>query len=137
MVARPRFPMGKPKAVSAEEERLTYRIIGSAMEVHRALGPGFLEAVYQVALARQFECDGLGFHREREVTIQFKGSEVGKHRLDFLVEEQVVLELKAVDDLSNAHKAQVRSYLKAARLRLGLLINFDQELLQVKRILNG
>ena len=137
MANRPPLPMRKPKAVSDEEERLTHRVIGSAMEVHRTLGPGFLEAVYQAALARQFECDHIGFAREREVTVEFKGAQVGRHRLDFLVEEKLVLELKAVDDITNAHKAQVRSYLKATGLRLGLLVNFNQELLQVKRVLNG
>ena len=137
MVAKPQLPAGKPKAVSDEEEQLTRRIIGSALEVHRALGPGFLEAVYQAALVRQFGCDGVDFEREREVTIDFKGAPVGKHRLDFLIAGRVIVELKAVEDISNAHKAQVRSYLKATRLRLGLLVNFGQELLQVKRVLNG
>ena len=137
MVAKSTLPTGKPKAVSDEEEQLTRRIIGSAMEVHRALGPGFLEAVYQAALARQFQHDGMTFERESEVTVEFKEAIVGRHRLDFLVAGRVILELKAVDDLSNAHKAQFRSYLKATGLRLGLLINFNHELLQVKRVLNG
>ena len=137
MVANPRFPIGKSKAVSDEEEQITHRIIGSAMEVHRVLGPGFLEAVYQAALARQFEYDQIPCERECEVTIEFKGAVVGRQRLDFMVAGRVILELKAVDDLSNTHKAQLRSYLKATGLRLGLLINFNQELLQVKRVLHG
>ncbi len=131
-----KYPPVGHRAVSDDEEQLSGRVIGSAIEVHRSLGPGFLESIYQEALTIQLALDGISHQVELEVSVPFKGREVGKQRLDFLVERQLVLELKSVADLSNAHKAQVRSYLKATGLRLGLLINFNQELLQVKRILN-
>ena len=134
---RSRYPAGSTRAVSKEEEELTGRVIGAAMEVHRVLGPGFLESIYQVALSHQLVLAGISFDREHEVVVGFKGIEAGRQKLDFLIEGRVVLELKAVSDLTNNHKAQVRAYLKATRLRIGLLINFDPELLQVKRILNG
>lgn len=134
---RNRYPTGSTRAVSEEEERLTGRVIGSAMEVHRVLGPGFLEAVYHEALIHQLSLDGIPARSEVEVVVGYKGIEAGHQRIDLLVEGRLIVELKSVADLRDAHKAQLRSYLKATHLRLGLLINFDQELLQVKRVLNG
>ena len=136
-MASTRYPVGSVLAVSEDEERLTGRIIGAAMEVHRVLGPGFTEPIYHEGLEHQLGIDGLAFESEVEVKVAFKGRSLGRQRLDLLVERQVVVELKAVADLSLLHKAQLRSYLKAAGLRIGLLINFEQELLQVKRVLNG
>ena len=136
-MARDSYPVGSSRAVSDEEERLTGKVIGSAMEVHRVLGPGFLESIYHEALLHQLMLDGLCARSEMEIAVPFKGIEAGRQRLDVVVEGRLILELKAVSDITGAHKAQLRSYLKATKLRLGLLINFDQELLQVKRVLNG
>ena len=107
------------------------------MEVHRALGPGFMEVIYHEALAHQLMLDQIPFRSETEVTVPYKGIQVGRQRLDLVVSGRVIVELKAVTELSLVHKAQLRSYLKATGLRIGLLINFDQELLQVKRVLHG
>ena len=126
-----------PRAISAEDSALTGKIIASAMAVHRSLGPGFLESIYQDALEIQFELDRLGHRREHEIQVPFRGRLLGVQRLDFFVEGLVVVELKAVNELSSVHQAQLRSYLKATGVRIGLLINFNQELLQVKRVLNG
>jgi len=136
-MADQRFPPGSWRAVSDDEEQLTRRIIASAMAVHRELGPGFLESVYQEALGIQFVMDQIDHRCEHEVQVQFRGRLLGVQRLDFFVEGRVVVELKAVAELLGVHRAQVRSYLRATGVRIGLLINFNQELLQVKRILNG
>lgn len=125
------------RAISSEESVLTGRIIGSAMVVHKCLGPGFLESIYQDALEIQFALDQVDHRREHEIQVPFRGHLLGIQRLDFFVEGAVVVELKAVSELSSVHRAQLRSYLKAAGVRIGLLINFNQELLQVKRVLNG
>jgi GxxExxY protein len=121
----------------AELESLAHRVIGAAIEVHRSLGPGFLEAVYEQALAIEFELGGIRFERQYPVGVSYKGRLVGEGRLDFLVDTQLVVELKAVDMLLPIHKAQVISYLKLVKRPLGLLINFNVQVLKqgVKRII--
>jgi len=111
-------------------------VIGAAIEVHRELGPGFLEAVYEEALSRELEGRGVQFERQVPVTVVYKGYEVGRGRIDLLVENGLVVELKAIDNLSTLHRAQVISYLRALSSPLGLLINFNVDLLRqgVKRI---
>ncbi len=101
------------------------------------LGPGYLESVYEEALAIELGLRGIGFRRQVPVTVSYKGREVGTARLDFLVEEILVVELKAVDDLAPIHLAQVLSYLKATSLPLALLINFNVPVLRdgIKRII--
>jgi GxxExxY protein len=103
----------------------TRRVIGAAIEVHRALGPGFLESVYEEALAVELEIRGVAFRRQVPVELDYKGRRIGLARLDLLVEERLVVELKAADRLAPVHLAQVLSYLKATRLRHGLLLNFN------------
>lgn len=115
---------------------LTGKVIGCAIEVHRCLGPGFLESIYGEALASALAQASIPYHREVRVGVVFKGQAVGEHRLDLLVEELVVVELKAVEQLARVHYAQVRSYLRATNLRVGLLMNFDAATLEVRRILN-
>ena len=105
-------------------EPLSGRIIHAAIAVHKALGPGFLESIYHAALRIALANDGIEFENEAEVHIFFEGAEVGVHYLDLLVERQIVVELKAVKELDEIHFAQLRSYLKATGLRVGLLINF-------------
>ncbi len=108
------------------EKELTQRIIGCAIEVHRALGPGYLEAIYENALAHELTKQGLRFERQRVVKVYYDDVEVGEHRLDLLVENKVVLELKSVDGLAPKHTAQIISTLKAVGAKVGLLINFDE-----------
>lgn len=122
--------------VSAELNVLTGEIIGCAIEVHRTLGPGFLEALYAEALARALGAATIPFEREKKVEVLFHGDSIGHHRLDLLVADQVIVELKAVEALARVHYAQVRSYLRATDLRVGLLLNFDAPTLDVRRILN-
>lgn len=117
-----------------DNEEVTGRIIGAAIEVHRALGPGFLEAIYEEALALEFDHCGIRYERQKPVAIIYRGRKVGEHRLDFLVEGIVVVELKAILALENIHFAIVRSYLKSLNLATGLLLNFATMPLTVKRV---
>ncbi len=108
------------------EEVLTGKIIGAAIEVHRRLGPGLLESTYQACLARELSLRGLPFERERVLPISYKGTEVDcSYRLDFVVDNRVILELKAVDAIHPIHEAQLLTYLKLADLQVGLIINFN------------
>lgn len=105
--------------------RLAHQTIGAAIEVHRALGPGYLESVYGNALAVELAARAISFEREYPFEIIYKGSAVGSGRLDFLLESRLVVEAKTVEQFAPIHKAQVLSYLKATRLQLALLINFN------------
>lgn len=112
---------------------VTHRIIGAAITVHRDLGPGFLESIYEEALAVEFALAGIGFVRQATVPLFYKDHQIGEHRLDFLVEGLVVVELKAIRALEDIHFAIGRSYLKATRLEDGLLLNFATIPLTIKR----
>lgn len=114
---------------------ITGKIIGCAMEVHRILGNGFQEVIYQRALAKEMNLQGLEFSREHEMTINYKGDEIGTRRVDFFVEGQVMVELKAVVQLEDVHLAQAINYLEAYGLNIGLLINFGNTSLQFKRVM--
>ena len=116
-------------------EALTHAIIGAAIDVHRRLGPGFLESIYANALCVELRRRGLDFQREIEMPVLYEGVEVGLHRLDLLVGQTVVVELKALRRLDDVHFAVVRSYLRAAGLEHGLLMNFAAPTLQVKRVI--
>jgi len=118
---------------------ITGRVIGAAIEVHRELGPGLLESSYEASLEYELVHDGLCVQRQEPVPVVYKGIrlECG-YRMDLLVERQVVVEIKAVDLINNIHKAQLLSYLKLSGLTVGLLINFNVEVLRsgVQRIVN-
>jgi GxxExxY protein len=116
--------------------RITNAIIGVAIEVHRALGPGHFESVYEEAMDHEMTLRGIRFRRQVDVTLVYKGRPVGKGRLDFLVEDSVVLDLKAVEQLGPIHTAQMVSYLSITGYPLALLINFNVPALRhgIKRI---
>ncbi len=116
------------------EEGLTREVIGAAIAVHTELGPGFLEIVYEQALAVEFAIRGVAFVRQKPIPLFYRDHQIGEHRLDFLVEEKIVVELKAVERLENVHFAIVRSYLKAANLADGLILNFSSMPLTMKRV---
>jgi GxxExxY protein len=103
---------------------LTEQIIGAAIEVHRVLGPGLLELIYEEALCVELELRGIAFQRQVELDVYYKGQAIKGHRVDLLVEDQVVVEIKSVIKLPDVATAQVLSYLKATKLRRGLLLNF-------------
>jgi len=109
-------------------------IISAAIAVHRELGPGFIESVYEQALAVEFALRGIAFIRQKPVPRFYRDHQIGEHRLDFLVENRIVVELKAIASLENVHFAVVRSYLKATTLSDGLILNFSSMPLTVKRV---
>jgi len=115
-------------------DKLTEHIIQCVIQVHQTLGPGFLESVYRRAMLIELRKQGLATEVEKEVVVLYDGHEVGRHRLDLLVEGQVILELKTVEGLSKAHYAQVRSYLKATGLEIALLVNFAGERADFRRV---
>ena len=117
-------------------EDLSKKIIGAAIRVHRELGPGFLESIYEEALKVEFSEQGLHFDSQKEIKIEYLGVEVGTHRLDLIVENEIIVELKAVKELGDIHFVQLRSYLKATSLKVGLLLNFSKPTLEVKRVVN-
>jgi GxxExxY protein len=116
-------------------EKLTEAIIGAAITVHKKLGPGFIESIYENALVIELRKRGLIVDQQMEVSIAYDGIEVGKHRLDLLVEKTIVLELKSIKNIEDIHFAIVRSYLKALKLEHGLLLNFGKLTLDVKRVI--
>lgn len=117
------------------ESELTGKIIGCAMEVHRILGNGFQEVIYQRALAIEMANNNISFSREHEMDILYKGERIGQRRVDFFVEGKIMVELKAVIQLEDVHLAQAINYLEAYGLDNGLLINFGSTSLQFKRVM--
>jgi GxxExxY protein len=115
------------------DEQITEQIIAAAIRVHRSLGPGFLESFYEEALAVEFALSGIQFVRQYTVPLFYRDHQIGEHRLDFLVEGKIVVELKAVSRLEDIHFAIGRSYLKAISLQDGLLFNFATTPLTIKR----
>ncbi len=111
-------------------DRLARTVIGAAIEVHRHLGPGYLESVYEEALAVELDLRQVPFERQKAFAVDYKGRTIGEGRLDFLVGDELLVELKAVEALAPIHKAQVISYLKATDRQLGLLINFNVPVLR-------
>src|SRR5258708_40085965 len=118
-------------------EELTKKIIGCALEVHKRLGNGFQEVIYQRALDMEMLLAGLKFSRELEMPIYYRDAEIGTRRVDFFVEEKVMVELKALIKLEDVHLAQAMNYLEAYKMEIGLLINFGGKSLEFKRIHNN
>ena len=116
---------------------LTHSIIGCAMKVHSTLGNGFQEVIYQRALAIELEKAGITFRREQEMDIFYDGHNIGIRRVDFLVDNKVMVELKALTALEDVHMAQAINYLEAYNLEIGLLINFGAKSLQFKRLISS
>jgi len=125
------------KEPSVEIDRLAHDVIGAALEVHRALGPGFLESVYEEALCRELTLQNIPYQCQHPIAVLYKGHGVGEGRIDMLVGGALVVELKAVEELLPIHSAQVISYLKATNNHLGLLINFNTPVLKdgIKRVI--
>ena len=117
-------------------EEITRKIIGCAMKVHSTLGNGFQEVIYQRALAIEMEKQSLSFKREMEMTIFYEGIDIGTRRVDFFVEENIMVELKALIKLEDVHLAQAMNYCQAYNLPIGLLINFGSKSLEFKRVYN-
>jgi len=121
---------------SLVESGLTGEVIGTAMEVHSQLGPGFLESVYEEALAVEFELKGIKFQKQKELPVFYKGRTIKQFVCDFVVENKVIVELKAVKQIGEIEKLQVINYLKASGYEIGLLFNFGDKSLEWKRLIN-
>lgn len=121
-------------SVMHPDSEITEAIIQAVIKVHQTLGPGFLESIYQNALLFELSQRGLAIESEKEIVVYYETEAIGKHRLDLLVEGRVVVELKTVEDLAGIHYAQLRSYLRATKLQLGLLVNFAKERADYRRV---
>ena len=126
------FPVLQNKhAVPLLEKDITDKIIGAAIEVHRALGPGLLESAYQLCLTQECKLQKLSFEEQIALKLNYKGVEMdGGYRIDFVFDKRVVVELKAVEEVLPVHEAQLLTYLKLAGIRVGLLINFNKPVLK-------
>lgn len=131
------FRQSRGEQADAEAEAIAHDVIGAAIEVHRHLGPGLPEKIYQAALEVELTLRGIEFQAQSPVPVSYKGVIVGEGKLDLLVGAKVIVELKSVDKLGDAHRAQLVSYLCASNLCLGLLINFNVSFLKhgIKRVL--
>ena len=117
-------------------DKLSEAVIGAAIKVHKELGPGFLESIYEEALKIELSESNIRFESQNEIKIKYHGKNVGTHRLDLVIEEKIIVELKAAKELTDAHFAQLISYLKATNLKVGLLLNFSKPTIEIKRIVN-
>ena len=126
-----------PSPLPEDLEHLVHKTIGCCVQVHRVLGPGLLESPYSRAVAIELTEKGIPFEREKEFVVTYRGQPLCRHRIDFVVDGRVLLELKAVDRLTPVHRAQVHSYLRISQIPIGLLMNFNEVLLQdgIKRII--
>ncbi len=113
---------------------LSYAIVGAAMEVHKILGPGFLELVYESALAYEFDLRGIPYERQKRLSVSYKDKFIGDYIADMIVDDKIILELKAVSAITPAHEAQAHHYITATGLKLAIILNFGAESLQQKRI---
>ncbi len=116
-------------------KELSYQVVGAAMEVHKVLGPGFLEAVYQAAMEHELALRGIPFEAGKHLTVMYKGVKVGEYQTDLVVDNCIILELKASSALHKAHDAQALNYLAATGLRLAILLNFGTPSLQYRRLI--
>jgi len=114
---------------------LSYQIMAAVSEVHKVLGPGFLESIYEKALIKELESRGIKVETQKVIDLMYKDRKIGIHRLDLVVDSKVVIELKTVERFSVHHKAQLTSYLKASGYKLGILVNFSKSKVEYQRVL--
>ncbi len=122
------------KSGNLKDEELSKRVIGAAIEVHRTLGPGFLESFYEEALCLELHFLGISYERQKAVEISYRNHKVGEHRLDLLIDDRLVVELKAVKEIESIHFSVVRSYIKASCATSGIILNFSSMPLTIKRV---
>jgi GxxExxY protein len=115
---------------------LSHRIIGVAIDIHKKLGPGFQEKIYEEAFLKEFEKAGIGFEKQKVVRVDYNGVNLGNQRIDLLVDGEVILEIKACTKIIPIYRDQIISYLKTTDKRLGLILNFGRSRLEIKRVVN-
>lgn len=119
------------KSMKKEFSELSHKVLGCAIEVHRVLGPGLLESTYQQCLARELKLNKIGFKIEYPLPVDYKGIRLDcGYRIDFLIEDELILELKAIDNLKGIHEAQLLTYLKLSGIKQGFLLNFNVKMLK-------
>lgn len=128
--------MQESSEIKLEHAVLTDKIIGAAIAVHKRLGPGFIESIYENAMVIEMQKRDLEVSQQMGVAIEYDGREVGRHRLDLFVEDTIVVELKAIKDLETIHFAIVKSYLRAVGRQHGLILNFAKPTLEIKRVMS-
>ena len=116
---------------------LSNRIIGLAIGIHKKLGPGFQEKIYQEALLKEFKKGGMEYEKQKVIRVDYEGQSLGNQRIDLLVDEEIILEIKACTKIIPIHRDQVISYLKAANKQLGLILNFGRSKLEIKRVVHN
>src|SRR4030042_1992351 len=116
---------------------LSHRIIGVAIDVHKKLGPGFQEKIYEEALLKEFQKSGIGYEKQKVVRVDYNGVNLGNQRIDLLVDGEVILEIKACTKIIPIHRDQVISYLKTMNKKLGLILNFGRRRLEIKRVVHN
>jgi GxxExxY protein len=116
---------------------LSHRIIGVAIDVHKKLGPGFQEKIYEEALLKEFQKSGIGYEKQKVVRVDYNGVNLGNQRIDLLVDGEIIVEIKACNKIIPLFRDQVISYLKTADKRLGLILNFGRSKLEIKRVVNN
>ena len=116
---------------------LSHRIIGVAIDVHKKLGPGFQEKIYEEALLKEFQKSGIGYEKQKVVRVDYNGVNLGNQRIDLLVDGEVILEIKACTKIIPIHRDQVISYLKTVNKKLGLILNFGKRRLEIKRVVHN
>lgn len=126
----------KPNDENIIYKELSYRVMECAYEVHNVLGPGFPETIYEEAMVRELKRRQISHETQKRVEVSYKGEKIGEFRLDLIIENKVILELKAVGELSKLFEAQLYSYLKATQLKLGILINFGSRRVESRRVVN-
>ena len=117
--------------------KLSNKIIGIGIKVHKELGPGFLESIYEKAMAYEFNKEGLEFKQQAIIKVNYEKLQLGSQRVDFIVNNEIILELKTISEIMELHQAQLLSYLKTVNKRLGLVLNFGKKKLEIKRVVNN
>ncbi len=120
-----------------ELNEITEKIIGSAYEVSNTLGCGFLEKVYENSMAKELKCQNLKVDQQKKISVFYKNENVGEYYADLFVEDEVIVELKAIKQLTEIHEAQLMNYLKSTKKKVGLLLNFGTTRIQIKRLVNN
>jgi GxxExxY protein len=120
-----------------ELDKITERIIGIGIKIHNTLGPGFVEKIYEKAMAYEFKLTKMKFKEQAKIDVRYETIDLGYQRIDFLVNDKVIVEMKSVGELNNIHVAQMLSYLKTTNKKVGLILNFAEVKLGIKRVVNG